>query len=384
MRTDDEISLRLKQQSLLSEFGVRALREDDLLSLLQLATEMCAEGMDAQYCKALEYEREVGQLLVVAGTGWEDGVVGRAVVGADMASPAGFALKTGQPVISNHLTDETRFRTPEVMAAHGVRRAVNVIISNRDGDYGVLEVDDTREGVFGPADIAFMQGFANLLGGAIERQRSDARLKAALERQELIAREMSHRVKNGLAVVRSMLALQSKAAVDDNVRHALLDAQSRIDAVAQVHDQLWRQPELGFIDLADFVGALCTSLRGNLGGHTLTSRVPSIKLEADRAIPLGLLITELVTNAGKYAYPTSSGPISVVIEPDAGHFQLTVSDDGVGLPADFEVEASSRASLGMRMIRSLAMQLGGEVELRRGGPGAAFAFRIPRERHHPG
>ena len=380
MDTGSEISLRLRQQTLLSEFGLRALREDDLVSLLQLATEMCASGMEAQYCKALEYEREVGELLVVAGTGWEAGFVGQAIIGADMDSPAGFALKTGQPVISNHLSEETRFRTPEIMAAHGVRRAVNVIISNRDGDYGVLEVDDTREGVFGPADIAFMQGFANLLGGAIERQRSDARLKAALERQELIAREMSHRVKNGLAVVRSMLSLQSKAATDDKVRHALLDAQSRIDAVAQVHDQLWRQPELGFIDLADFVAALCASLRGNLGGHSLSSAVPSIKLEADRAIPLGLLITELVTNAGKYAYPTSNGPISVVIEPMEDCFRLTVSDRGVGLPADFEVEVSSRASLGMRMIRSLAAQLGAEVELRRGGPGAAFTFQIPRER----
>lgn len=380
MDIDSEISLRLKQQTLLSRFGLHALREGDLLSLLQLATEMCADGMDAQYCKALEYEREVGHLLVVAGTGWGEGIVGKATVGADMDSPAGYALKTGQPVISNHLGEETRFRTPEMMAAHGVRRAVNVIISNRDGDFGVLEVDDTREGAFGPADIAFMQGFANLLGGAIERQRADARLKAALERQELLAREMSHRVKNGLSVVRSMLSLQSKAAVDEKVRHALLDAQSRIDAVAQVHDQLWRQPELGFIDLAEFVGALCASLRGNLGGHTLVTRVPSIQLEADRAIPLGLLITELVTNAGKYAYPSSEGLISVVIEPMRGRFLLKVSDDGVGLPADFEVEASSRASLGMRMIRSLAMQLGAEVELLRGGPGAVFSFDIPHER----
>ncbi|MCV4714581.1 GAF domain-containing protein, partial [Escherichia coli] len=80
----------------------------------------------------------------------------------DLASPAGYALKTGQPVISNHLENETRFRTPELMASHGIRRAVNVLITNREGHYGVLEVDDTREGVFGPADIAFMQGFANL------------------------------------------------------------------------------------------------------------------------------------------------------------------------------------------------------------------------------
>ncbi len=119
--------------------------------------------MQAQFCKALEYKPGRDTLLVCAGVGWGPDVIGRAVVGADLASPAGFALKTGQPVISNHLENETRFRTPKLMADHGVRRAINVLISNRDGHYGVLEVDDAREGVFEEGDVAFMQGFANLL-----------------------------------------------------------------------------------------------------------------------------------------------------------------------------------------------------------------------------
>lgn len=377
MHIEPDTSLLLRQQSLLSEFGVRALREDDFLSLLQFATELCAAGMGAEFCKALEYNSEIGQLLVVAGTGWGEGIVGRATIGTDMESPAGYALKTGHAIISNHLTDETRFRTPDFMAAHGVRRAVNVLISNRDGDYGVLEVDDSREGVFGPADVAFMQGFANLLGSAIERQRSDARLKAALERHEFLAREMSHRVKNGLAVVRSMLALQSKAAANEEVRRALLDAQSRIDAVAQVHDQLWRQPELGFVNLREFVSALCVNLRSALPGHRLSVSVGEMLLEADRAIPLGLLVTELVTNAGKYAYPDGSGEIRIVVEPDSEGFTLSVADDGVGLLADFDLERESRTSLGMKIIRSLCGQLAGSVEVRRGEPGAAFSFRIP-------
>ena len=378
MDIDSEIALRLNQQSLLSEFGVRALREDALVPLLQLATELCAAGMDAQYCKALEYNPEMGQFLVVAGVGWHDGVIGRATMGADMASPAGFALKTGQPVISNHLAAETRFRTPELMADHGIRRAINVIISNREGDYGVLEVDDTRDGVFGSADIAFMQGFANLLGSAIERQRADARLRTALERQEFLAREMSHRVKNGLAVVRSMLALQSKATEDEKVRRALLDAQSRIDAVAQVHDQLWRQPELGFVDVREFTAALCANLRGALGDQFLRVDVPPMLLEADRAIPLGLLVTELVTNAAKYAYPDGRGEIRVSVVPEAEGFVLSVADDGVGLPADFDFDATSRTSLGMRIVKSLGNQLGATIDIRRGGPGCAFTFRVPR------
>ena len=160
------LELRLRQQVILSDFGVEALQASALLPLLQRATELCAQGMGAQFCKALEYQPAQDLLLVCAGVGWEPDCIGRAVVGADLASPAGYALKTGHPVISNHLENETRFRTPTLMADHGIRRAVNVLITNRDGHYGVLEVDDTREGVFGEADIAFMQGFANLLGSA--------------------------------------------------------------------------------------------------------------------------------------------------------------------------------------------------------------------------
>ncbi len=209
--TRDASGRRLRQQAILSEFGVEALRATDLDPLLQRATELCAEGMDAEYCKALEYLRGEDTLLVRAGVGWKPHVIGHARVGADLASPAGFALKTGRPVISNHLADETRFRTPQLMADHGIRRAINVLIENRDGAFGVLEVDDSREGMFEEADIAFMQGFANLLGSAIERQRTEGLLRAALARQDLLAREMSHRVKNSLAIVASLLTLQARS-----------------------------------------------------------------------------------------------------------------------------------------------------------------------------
>ncbi|MGH1573851.1 histidine kinase dimerization/phosphoacceptor domain -containing protein [Methylobacterium sp. P31] len=197
--------------------------------------------MGAEFCKALEYRRGADTLLVRAGVGWGPDVIGKARIGADLASPAGFALKTGRPVISNHLADETRFRTPQLMADHGIRRAINVLIENRDGAFGVLEVDDTREGMFEEADIAFMQGFANLLGGAIERQRTESLLRAALARQDLLSREMSHRVKNSLAIVASLLALQARAAEEPAVQAALTDARSRVEAIAGVHDQLWRQ-----------------------------------------------------------------------------------------------------------------------------------------------
>ena len=97
------------------------------------------------------------------------------------------------------------------MADHGIGRAINVPIENRDGAFGALEVDDTREGMFEEADIAIMQGFADLLGGVIERLRTEELLKAVLARQDLFAREMCHPVKNSLTIMASLLALQVEA-----------------------------------------------------------------------------------------------------------------------------------------------------------------------------
>ena len=358
------LDLRLRQQSILSDFGVEALRASELLPLLQRATELCAEGMQAQFCKALEYQPAQDLLLVCAGIGWEPDCIGRAVIGADLASPAGYALKTGRPVISNHLENETRFRTPELMASHGIRRAVNVLITNRDGHYGVLEVDDTREGAFGPEDIAFMQGFANLLGSAIERLRSEAQLKVALERQDLLSREMSHRVKNSLAVVAGLLALQARGSDNEDVRNALADARARVEAVAQVHDQLWRQPDLTRIDVAGFLETLCEKLTESAGAHALLCRAEAVTVPADLAIPLGLFVNELVTNAIKYAYPGGHGEIRVeAAMAEDGGLTVSVCDDGVGLPPGFD-PLKARTSLGMRIVGNLARQLDGTLSLK--------------------
>lgn len=353
--------------------------------------------MGAEFCKALEYRRGEDTLLVRAGVGWGPDVIGQARVGADLASPAGFALKTGRPVISNHLAEETRFRTPQLMADHGIRRAINVLIENRDGAFGVLEVDDTREGMFEESDIAFMQGFANLLGGAIERQRTESLLRAALARQDLLAREMSHRVKNSLAIVASLLALQARAAEAEPAVHAALsDARSRVEAIAGVHDQLWRQADgsgdgagdgagdgegvPGELDLAPFLEKLVANLDSGAPGLHLTCAACPQRISADRAIPIGLLVNELVTNALKYAYPPETHPtggaIRVRTERGIEALVVEVADDGVGLPADFEIGRSSK-SLGMRVVGSLTRQLGGTLTVPRTGQGACFRLEVP-------
>ena len=129
--------------------------------MLDRTVALAAEGLKADFCKVLEHIPEESRLLLRAGVGWDPGLIGVASVGADLASPSGFALRTGKPVISNHLEHEERFRTPDLLKAHGVRRAINVILQGDGAPFGVLEVDSRSEGEFSDQDIAFLQGAAN-------------------------------------------------------------------------------------------------------------------------------------------------------------------------------------------------------------------------------
>src|SRR5215218_166329 len=201
---------RIRQQEILAELGVIALQGAAFDKLLSETARLTAEALRAEFCKVLEYIPSENRLLVRAGIGWDEGIVGTASVGADLASPAGFALRTGKPVLFNHLQNEGRFRTPEMLAQHGIHRAMNVILQGDRRPFGVLEVDSRSEDEFVEQDLAFLQGAANILGMAIERERHARNLEAALGRHQVLLKEMDHRVKNSLMIVTSMLQLQAR------------------------------------------------------------------------------------------------------------------------------------------------------------------------------
>lgn len=376
----DELPYRLRQQSLLGEFGRIAMQTRDYRQILQRATELCSQGLQARLAKVLEYLPDEKRLMVRAGVGWAPGTIDNVSLAADIGSPAGFAYQTGQTVISNHLEVETRFRTPQLLADHGVRRAINVLIEKGgDGNsfFGVLEVDSADPGQFDQADADFLAGFAGLLGVAIERQQADARLQEALEHQALLTREMSHRVKNSLTSVVGLLRVQARSAQSEDVKNALEHASLRVATIAEVHDHLWRGSRIGFVDLADFMTELCKKLKGNTDGHTLHCHADPMLLSADNAIPLGLLINELVTNAIKYAYPGGCGTIEVAAREIEGHLQIEVSDQGIGLPDGFAID-QPRASLGFKVIAGMARQLQGHLKIASNhSRGAHFLLDLP-------
>jgi len=376
--TERALRQRIRQQELLAELGVLALQGTDFVGMLNHTARMTAEGLGAEYCKVLEYVPAENRLLVRAGVGWNEGVIGSASVGADLASPAGYALRTGKPVISNHLKNEQRFRTPELLVEHGIRRAMNVILQGDGSPFGVLEVDSRSDGEFGEHDVAFLQGAANILGMAIEQQQYQRKLKAALDRHQVLLKEVNHRVKNSLQVVSSMLHLQANAVGDPDLSERLIEASSRISAVGRAYERLAYNADYENIDLVAYLREVIADLEPAVAPCKIHFQAPDrIQFAADRAILVALIVNELVLNAGKYAYPDCpGGPIWVMLAQTAKNSLLvTVRDEGVGVSASFDPATSKR--LGTRLINALAKQLGAELTRPGSIKGTNFALLVP-------
>jgi len=369
---------RIRQQEILAELGVAALQGATLDQLLDDTTRLTAEGLRAEFGKVLEFIPAENRLLVRAGVGWDPGVVGEVSVGADLASPAGFALRTGKPVISNHLENEERFRTPDLLLRHGIHRAMNVILKGDGRPFGVLEVDSRSDDSFVEQDLAFLQGAANILGMAIERDRHERSLRAALQRHQFLLKEMNHRVKNSLAIISGMLRLQASDIEDPILSGHLDEAARRVGAVGMAHDQLHTVGGVERLDIGRYLQAICQDLDAVVPHCQVLARVEEgIDMATDRAISVALTVNELITNAAKYAYDEHLGGVIEVALTRQGPDRLviTVADAGRGLPPGFDARRPKR--LGMRIVAAFVEQLQGSLEIRALSPGAAFVVTLP-------
>jgi two-component sensor histidine kinase/PAS domain-containing protein len=199
--------------------------------------------------------------------------------------------------------------------------------------------------------------------------------KAGEAKQSELFDELNHRVKNNLAMVASLLQLQARGSAKA-VAEQLLKAAARVQGIAEVHDALTRGASQDAVDFGAYLQDLCATLRRTLITDDrihLGVETQSVILSVDVAIALGMVVNELVTNAVKYAYPAGhTGTIDVGFQLNQGQVLLTVSDLGPGLPIK---TAGSERGLGMRLVRSLVDQVGGELVIR-SGQGAEFEIRL--------
>ncbi|HEX6290089.1 MAG TPA: PAS domain S-box protein [Herpetosiphonaceae bacterium] len=197
-----------------------------------------------------------------------------------------------------------------------------------------------------------------------ERKQADEQIRATLKEKEILLAEIHHRVKNNLQVISSLLKLQASQLRDPDVLELFRDSQHRVRSMALVHEKLYQTHDVAHIDFADYLKSLTDFLLRAYGerGGTIDLRISASKLPLDieRAVPLGLIINELVSNALKYAFPGSrGGEIMIDVQSDTGTLALTVRDNGIGLPDTLDVDRPQ--TLGLRLVHALVRQLHGSV-----------------------
>ena len=362
-----ELSLRLRQQELVADFGRFAMKTNGFQAILDQASIIAALGLEASFAKVLEYLPGDMAFIVRSGVGWKDGVVGHTRLQGDLQSPAGYAFRSGKPVVSNHLANEQRFRTPKLLADHGIRSAVNVLISTNDAKpFGVLEGDSTHRGEFGDHDVAFLQALANTLAVAVEAQRrQDGREQLLLEKEallhekDLLMQEVHHRVMNSLQLVQTILTMQARNLTNPEAKEQIEQASARIITVGTVHRRLYEGGSVVAADADQYLQRLLADMKEmfpkGVDSRELEVDVPPFSLSANDITALGLITSELITNALKYG----EGKIRIAVRQQTHGLELSVSDEGKGFPTDFDPAA--RQGLGMRLVAALAKGTGSDV-----------------------
>ena len=199
------------------------------------------------------------------------------------------------------------------------------------------------------------------------RLEAEGRIRTSLREKEVLLKEIHHRVKNNLQIISSLLNLQTGQIEDERAEALFRESQDRIRSMALIHERLYQSEDLARVDFAEYirslVGYLVRSYSAEAGSVRVETEVDDVSLGIDSAIPCGLIVNELVSNALKYAFPEGrEGRIYVQLrEARDGGYRLVVSDDGVGFPEGLDFRMTE--SLGLQLVTTLLDQLEGRIEL---------------------
>jgi signal transduction histidine kinase/CheY-like chemotaxis protein len=425
--TDDAAKVQklLRQQAAIASFGSFALRQRDLSKILAEAVRVCAEGLNVPFSKVCQYRAEQNDLLIVAGYGWQDGVVGHVVSRADLSSPQGRAFTTGEPSVCDDLQTGSYSDLPPFYAAHGIVSIIDVIIKGTDEQpYGVLEIDNNRQHDYDQHDINFLTGFANVLAEAVSTASRGAALqvtvdtmKALVEEKDRLLHEknaadlqlrqaqkmeavgqltggIAHDLNNILTVITGTIEILAEAVAD---RPELVAIARMIDEAAERGADL-TQRLLAFarkqplqpreVDVNSLVIEASNLLRPTLGeqvevqimlsGDTARALIDPSQL-TNAILNLALNARDSMPDGGKLTIETSNVILDdsyagIHSEVTAGPYVLiAVTDSGHGIPAGilenvFEPffttkDVGKGSGLGLSMVYGFVKQSNGHIKI---------------------
>jgi len=328
----------------------------------------------------------------VAQSGYNGGYVDKLnITSADVEQgrgPVGTAIRTGMTSLVRNTCADPGFEPWKADALkRGYASCIALPLMAHGEAFGAITIYAPEPDAFDDEETRFLERLADNLSFGIQalrerekNKRAEAQIKASLIEKEVLLREIHHRVKNNLAVMQSMLRLQSRYAQSTEFSRMLEDAQNRIMSMALAHELLYQSENLSDVNVGQYVGKLVHHLVASLlevGGRVkITNEIQNVNLGIDIAVPLGFILTELISNCLKHAFPGERcGEISVSLQTVGDkEFKLRVHDDGVGMAADIDTEHPS--AMGLDLVRIFVGQLSGTMEiLREKGTDVRIRFR---------
>ena len=431
----------LRQQAAIAQFGSFALRQPDLSKILAEAVRVCAEGLNVPFSKVCQYRAEQNDLLIVAGYGWQDGVVGDVVSRADLSSPQGRAFTTGDPSICDDLQTGPYSDLPPFYAAHGIVSIIDVIIKGTDErPYGILEIDNNRQHDYDQHDINFLTGFANVLAEAVSTASREAALQVAVDTMKALVEDkdrllheknaadlqlrqaqkmeavgqlsggVAHDLNNILTVITGTIEILAEAVAD---RPQLVAIAKMIDEAADRGADL-TQRLLAFarkqplqpreVDVNSLAIEASNLLRPTLGeqvevqimlsGDTaralidpsqLTNAILNLALNARDAMPDGGKLTIATSNvilddsyAGIHSEVTA-GPYVLIAVTDSGHGIPAGILENVFEPFFTTKDVGKGSGLGLSMVYGFVKQSNGHIKIcSEAGLGTTVRIYLPQ------
>ena len=224
-------------------------------------------------------------------------------------------------------------------------------------------------------------GFSGVLVDITERKINEQNLLKSLQEKEVLLREVHHRVKNNMQIISSMLKMQVRQIKNEEAKAHLTDSHHRVRSMAMIHEKLYQTKDLEIINFKEYIHSLAASIFSayHRDSHQIEMKidVEEVMLNINTAIPCGLILNELITNALKHAFPNKRGTLTIKMTQSAtSQINLNVCDDGIGIPAG--IEFGKIKTLGLQLITALVQQLGGSMEFIRGN-GTCFKMEFKQE-----
>jgi len=292
-----------------------------------------------------------------------------------------YVLRTGKPLLASPevFAQLTETGEVELVGAPSIDW-LGVPLNIEGRTIGVLVVQTYTEGVrYGEEEKNILKFVSDQVAMAVHRKRTEAQIKGQLQEKDVLLKEVHHRVKNNMQVISSLLNLQSRQVRDPAVFEMFKESQRRIRSMALIHERLYQSSDLSRIEFSPYLRNLATHLfhsyQVEITRVQLKIQAEEVHLNINTAIPCGLIVNELISNALKHGFPEGrKGKLEIDLSavPEDGYV-IQVKDDGVGFPAGLDFRKTE--TLGMQIVNTLVEQIGGRLELSR-GPNTVFRLEF--------